>query len=124
MTGSKREKRGLLWLSLLMLVLFFLIGIRRNTLFQNPPQRETVEETYPYLNEGTINELRRIPGTGKKTARDIVRFRKKKGGITRYEQLVQIDGIGPVLLENIRSHTHLKTSRKPGSPVKNTANDE
>lgn len=54
------------------------------------------------VNAGTTEELEALPGIGPVLARRIVDHRARHGPFQRLEDLLQIEGIGPKLLEKIR----------------------
>jgi competence protein ComEA len=59
------------------------------------------------LNAATENELDQLPGVGPKTARAIIDFRSSIGGFTSVDQLIDVKGIGPKKLEQIRPFVSL-----------------
>lgn len=56
------------------------------------------------LNAIKEHELRLLPGIGEKTARAILEERQARGGFARLEELTDVPGIGPKLLERLRPH--------------------
>lgn len=54
------------------------------------------------LNAATAAELEALPGIGQVLARRIVEYRARHGPVQRLEDLLQVDGIGPRLLERLR----------------------
>lgn len=56
------------------------------------------------LNSADEPTLETIPGVGPVTAQKIIDYRTTKGGFDSVEQLLDIDGIGPATLENIRPY--------------------
>jgi len=54
------------------------------------------------LNTATAADLERLPGIGPELARRIVAYREAHGPFAAVEDLLQVEGIGPVTLERIR----------------------
>ncbi len=54
------------------------------------------------LNDASADELQELDGVGEKLAERIIEKREELGGFTSVEQLLQVKGIGPKLLEQIR----------------------
>ncbi len=54
------------------------------------------------INTATVEELVTLPGIGKSTAEEIVKYRKKNGKFTSVDQLLEIKGIGPSKLNKIK----------------------
>lgn len=54
------------------------------------------------INTAGVNELVLLPGIGKKTARKIVKYRKKHGRFKRLKDLRRIKGIGKKKLKKIK----------------------
>lgn len=54
------------------------------------------------LNTATQQELESLPGIGPTLAAAIIDFRSKNGPITRVDQLLAVDGLGPKKIEAIR----------------------
>ena len=59
------------------------------------------------LNRETKEGLTAIPGIGPKIARDIMSERVKRGGFQRLEEILSVQGIGPVVFEKIRPYLAL-----------------
>ncbi len=55
-----------------------------------------------YLNEATVDDLRRLPGVGEKRAEAILELRKKLGRFKQIEDLLRVKGIGRSTLRRIR----------------------
>ncbi len=55
------------------------------------------------LNSATVAELDTLNGVGPVTAASIVEWREANGPFTDVGQLAEVDGIGPVRLENLRT---------------------
>lgn len=54
------------------------------------------------LSAATAEQLEALPGIGPVLARRIVEYRTRHGSFQRLEDLLQVDGIGPRLLERLR----------------------
>ncbi len=54
------------------------------------------------LDAATAEQLEALPGIGPVLARRIVEYRTRHGSFQRVEDLLQVDGIGPRLLEQLR----------------------
>ena len=56
------------------------------------------------LNTADIYDLQRLPGIGEKRAQDIIAWREEHGPFQTLEELTEVSGIGPVILENLRAY--------------------
>ena len=56
------------------------------------------------INTADAYDLRRLPGIGEKRAEDIIAFREEHGPFQNVDELTQVSGIGPVILENLRAY--------------------
>jgi competence protein ComEA len=68
------------------------------------------------VNTASLEELQLLPGVGESRARSILEVRKQRGGFKSLDQLVEVKGIGDVLLDRLRPHLTLQgktTARKP-----------
>lgn len=54
------------------------------------------------LNTGTAAELDTLPGVGPSTAERIITYRQTHGGFTSVEQLDDVSGVGPALMQKLR----------------------
>jgi competence protein ComEA len=61
------------------------------------------------LNSATLDELIDLPGIGPVLARRILEYRDAHGGFTRVEELLEIRGIGPKRLEQVRGRVRVGT---------------
>ena len=55
-------------------------------------------------NQATATDLEAIPGIGPVLARRIVEFREEHGPFRQLENLLEVKGLGPKILENIRPY--------------------
>lgn len=56
------------------------------------------------INTASASELELLPGVGAQRAAAIVALREKRGGFRRPEDLIEVEGIGPAMLERMRPH--------------------
>ncbi|MDI3327014.1 MAG: ComEA family DNA-binding protein [Alicyclobacillaceae bacterium] len=61
-----------------------------------------------HLNSGTAEEIDRLPGIGKSKAEAIVKFRETQGPFQTVDQLRNVPGIGPKLIDRIRDKVDLQ----------------
>ncbi|MBX5465580.1 MAG: helix-hairpin-helix domain-containing protein, partial [Clostridia bacterium] len=55
------------------------------------------------LNRASAEELDRLPGIGPARAAAIVALRQARGGFRSVDELLEVRGIGPALLEELRA---------------------
>ncbi len=60
------------------------------------------------LNTATIAELERLPRVGPVLAARILEARQKRGGFTRIEDLLEVPGIGPAMLQTLAPKLQLE----------------
>lgn len=56
------------------------------------------------VNTADAYDLQRLPGIGEKRALDIIAYREEHGPFRKVDELTEISGIGPVILENLREY--------------------
>lgn len=56
------------------------------------------------LNAASPGDLTRLPGIGEQRAAEIVAYREEHGGFSDVEELLQVPGIGPGILEGLRDY--------------------
>ena len=54
------------------------------------------------VNTADAYDLQRLPGIGEKRAQDILRYREEHGEFQTLDELEQVSGIGPGILEELR----------------------
>ncbi len=60
------------------------------------------------LNTADLPLLTTLPGIGRKTALQLLEFRKRHGKFSSYNDLLQVKGIGKVKLEKIKKYSYIK----------------
>lgn len=63
-----------------------------------------------YLNEATVDDLRRLPGIGEKRALAILELRGKLGRFKQVDDLLRVKGIGRATLRHLRPLVRLDRS--------------
>jgi competence protein ComEA len=56
------------------------------------------------LNTATAEQLDTLPDIGPVTAQSIIEWREENGGFTSVQELLEVDGIGPVTLQKLAPH--------------------
>ena len=56
------------------------------------------------INHAGVNELIQLPGIGEELAKRIIAYRTEHGPYTCAEDLLNVNGIGPVRLKQIQTH--------------------
>ena len=79
------------------------------------------EDDPVYLNEATVDDLRRLPGIGEKRALAVLELRKKLGRFKQVEDLLRVKGIGRSTLRKLRplvriDHPPVNVLGEAGSP--------
>jgi competence protein ComEA len=64
--------------------------------------RQASEDDPVYLNEATVDDLRRLPGIGEKRALAVLELRRKLGHFKQVEDLLRVKGIGRSTLRKLR----------------------
>ncbi|GAA3321642.1 hypothetical protein GCM10020331_038300 [Ectobacillus funiculus] len=54
------------------------------------------------INIATKEELEKIPGIGPKKAESILRYREEHGSFRKFEDLLEVEGIGEKSLEKLK----------------------
>lgn len=60
------------------------------------------------LNAATASDLEALPGVGPVLARRIVEHRTSRGGFQRLDDLLQVKGVGPRLLDRLRTRVVIR----------------
>ena len=68
------------------------------------------------INTASVSELESLPGVGAVRARAIIEERKQRGGFRSLEQLSEVKGLGPKLVERLRPHLTLGERRAEKRP--------
>lgn len=56
------------------------------------------------VNTADVYDLQRLPGVGEKRAQDIIDWRTEHGPFQTVDQLTEVPGIGPGILEGLREY--------------------
>lgn len=75
------------------------------TVDASPPpthSRQATDDDPVFLNEATVDDLRRLPGIGEKRALAILELRRKLGRFKQIEDLLRVKGIGRSTLRRLR----------------------
>ena len=56
------------------------------------------------INTADVYDLQRLPGIGESRALGIIAWREEHGPFQTVEELTEVSGIGPVILENLREY--------------------
>ncbi len=67
------------------------------------PEHATADTIRININKAEAEELQKLPGIGPAYALRIIEWRDKNGDFESADQLLEVRGIGPARLENIRS---------------------
>jgi competence protein ComEA len=59
------------------------------------------------INAASAEELQALPGIGEARASQIVALRKERGAFRKVEELLEVRGIGPAMLERLRPQVSL-----------------
>jgi competence protein ComEA len=75
------------------------------------------EDDPVYLNDATVDDLRRLPGVGEKRALAILELRRKLGHFKQVEDLLRVKGIGRSTLRRLRPLVRVDhTAAEGGAP--------
>ena len=80
------------------------VPVSTQPLTQTQPGQPAVHVS---LNQASLEQLQQIPGIGPELAARILYQRHQRGGFSRVEDLLEIKGIGPATLEQIRPYVTL-----------------
>lgn len=58
------------------------------------------------LNRASASELESLPGVGPVLAERILAERRRRGGFDAVDDLIEVKGIGPALLEGLKDRVH------------------
>ena len=68
------------------------------------------------LNTASAEELQALPGVGSARAEQIVALRKTRGPFRKVDELLEVRGIGPAMLERMRPQVTLSGKTRLGPP--------
>ena len=114
-----KDRKTLLILWIPFLVYLFAAGgylLHHETVRPEPisqySRREAVlwrpEEHLVDLNRGTLEELQTLPGIGETKAGRIVEYRERNGAFRSVEELLNIQGIGEKMLEELKAYVYVE----------------
>ncbi|MCD9023038.1 ComEA family DNA-binding protein [Cohnella silvisoli] len=75
------------------------------------PDIESDHSTLLDLNQATQSDLDNLPGIGPSKAKAIIAYREKLNGFRNVEQLLEVKGIGPKVLERISSKIRISATK-------------
>lgn len=67
------------------------------------------------INTATAEELQALPGVGESRAAAIVALRKERGAFRNVDELLEVRGIGPAMLERMRPQVSLSGKTQLGA---------
>lgn len=71
------------------------------------PQEDAPAAGRIELNAATGEQLQELPGIGPSLAQNILEYREKIGGFTQISQLLEVDGIGTGIYDDIKDLLYL-----------------
>ncbi len=77
-------------------------------LFLNVPSLYANETQKLDINNATVSELVVVKGIGEAKAKAIVDFIKSKNGIKNMDELLEVKGVGPKVLERLKQKFEVK----------------
>lgn len=102
------EQKGFLVLAVLFILWFFVFLIPDGCSGKTPDQPAVTRcQSMPRIDKDSAGRIEEIPGIGRSRAQRIVRFRRDDGPIRSFDQLREVDGIGPETVKTIRRHARL-----------------
>src|SRR5687767_1532897 len=116
-------QRGVLIVFVLILCSVLLICLARDRMYVSnppPPRAERYDELADRIdpNVATWQELAVLPQIGEKRAKEIIAYREGfvarkpyRPAFERAQDLMEVKGIGPALLETLRPHLEFPTTR-------------
>lgn len=75
--------------------------------FQQVSSSTNIQGDKISLNQANLQQLQTLNGVGEKKAQAIVEYRQKNGGFKTVDELVNVKGIGPKLLEKNKARLAL-----------------
>ncbi|GEO03091.1 competence protein ComEA [Adhaeribacter aerolatus] len=96
-----------------------------NQVYANRPSFKTERPDYrlqPFdINTADTTQLKKIKGIGTKLSARIVNFRDKLGGFARPEQLAEVYGLSPEVVDSLHKYTFVQPDFTPRRIALNTA---
>jgi len=78
--------------------------VEKSEIISSNKKEEPLKKKSVNLNKASIEELKRLPGIGEKTAQKIVEYRNNYGGFKKIEDVMKVERIGPNLFEKIKDY--------------------
>lgn len=101
MVEDKKKMHIALRFVIMLSVALFMVGCSARVAYDSPAARSS--ETAININTGSVKDLEKLPGIGRKTAEAIVEHRSSHGPFRRVEQLMLIRGVSEKRFVEIRS---------------------
>ena len=89
-------------------------GLTVRTQTEVPAEALTPDLSPIDLNTADVYELQRLPGIGEKRAQDIVAYREEHGPFGTVDELDNVSGIGPGILEGLREYASVGAEEESG----------
>lgn len=70
----------------------------------NQKKDKTLEKHSIDLNKATVEELKKLPGIGEKTALKIIEYRERHGGFKKLEEVMKVERISQKTFERIKDY--------------------
>ncbi len=83
------------------------LGRRSLGVWSRQPSRESAEPVAVDINTASVEELTALPGVGRRIAGRIVAYREGHGDFVSVDQLIEVRGIGRIVLSRLRAHARV-----------------
>lgn len=82
--------------------------VEKSEIISSNKKEEPLKKKSIDLNKASIEELKKLPGIGERTAQKIVEYRNNYGGFKKVEDVMKVERIGPNLFEKIKDYIIIK----------------